>query len=101
MNVFDTVSADIVIQRLLDIINYIINELVLCYVDCVLKNKSKENEILFSVIYCIRRKSILSKTQQNPVKAKDSSEWNIQTSEEHKDFTSKNAFECDSSHKQS
>ena len=48
MNVFDTVSADIVIQRLLDA--YIINELVLCYVDCVLKNKSKENEILFSVI---------------------------------------------------
>ena len=68
MNVFDTVSADIVIQRLLDA--YIINELVLCYVDCVLKNKSKENEILFSLIYCIRRKSILSKTQQNPRQGK-------------------------------
>ena len=48
-------------------------ELVLCYVDFMLKNKSKENEILFIVIYCVRGKSIFSITQQNPVKAKDSS----------------------------
>ena len=67
----------------------------------MLKNKSKENEILFSVIYCVRGKSIFSITQQNPVKTKDSSQQNIQTSEEHKDFISKNAFECDSLHKQS
>ena len=33
-------------------------ELVLCYVDFMLKNKSKENEILFSLIYCVRGKSI-------------------------------------------
>ena len=44
-----------------------------CYVDFMLKNKSKENEILFIVIYCVRGKSIFSITQQNPVKAKDSS----------------------------
>ena len=42
-------------------------KLTLCYVDCMLKN-----EILFSVIYCVRGKSILSIIQQNPVKAWDS-----------------------------
>ena len=51
--------------------------------------------------YCFREKSILSIMQQNPVKAQDSSQYNIQISEEHKDFISKSGFECDSSHKQS
>ena len=39
-------------------------DLVSCYVDCMLRNKSKGDEILFSVIYCVRGKSILSITQQ-------------------------------------
>ena len=38
------------------------------------KKWNQKNEILFSVIYCVRGKSILSIIQQNPVKAWDSSQ---------------------------
>ena len=66
MNFFDTVNVDMVIHWQLDA--YIINMWVsLCYVDCMLKNGT-------NVIYCVRGKSILSITPQNPIKAKDSSQ---------------------------
>ena len=67
----------------------------------MLKIKPNKMRFFFSVINCVKRKSILSIIQQNPVKAKDSSQQNIQTLEDHKDFSSKNAFECDSLHMQS
>ena len=65
----------------------------------IVRQRIKLNKMRF--FYCFRGKSILSIMQQNPVKAQDSSQYNIQISEEHKDFISKSGFECDSSHKQS
>ena len=76
-----------------------IYKLILSYADCMLDIKLKI-KIIFNVISCVWRKSILSIIRQNPVKAWDFSQLNIQTSKEHKNFISKNTFECYSSHKQ-